>query len=473
LPSQLLGGLLVVAVGGLLAGCAVFGGSASADFNSYQAGLWAQRPVITLDYQVAPDLASVTGRESGVFTPDLRTCELVFRAWPNNPTMAQVGDSLVVTEATVNGRPVTPRTAAAGAPTGAPPTLVQLPLAGCLAPGQSVRFELAFRVVLGADADERIGYSTKSRVAWFGSAFPMLAWIRGQGWAEDAAVTMNGETAASEDFSLDLAVTAPTGVVVQGVGTSVATAPGRSAGTTTHRFRAEAVRDVAVAVGQYQVTTQDIGQVRLHLATPTTGTKAEPSEWIARLRHSVTDLSTLLGPFPYRDFWVSVTPGQSDGTEFPGALQFGDTKTKDLDALVAHEVAHQWFYALVGNNQAEHPWLDESLATYGEAMVGGDAGDYQYANTPDRVVGLMGRPMSYWDDNGGFKRYTQGVYNQGAAVFLQARKDAGAAAFDLALRNYIAANAHRVATPADFAHAFAALPQVLTLLDTAGATPTP
>jgi aminopeptidase N len=32
--------------------------------------------------------------------------------------------------------------------------------------------------------------------------------------------------------------------------------------------------------------------------------------------------------------------------------------------VIAHEVAHQWWYGLVGNNQYREPWLDESFAQY-------------------------------------------------------------------------------------------------------------
>jgi hypothetical protein len=155
------------------------------------------------------------------------------------------------------------------------------------------------------------------------------------------------------------------------------------------------------------------------------------------------------------ELWVTITPGQSDGTEYPAALQLGDANRRDLPALVAHEISHQWFYSLVGNNQAEHPWLDESLATFGESIASGDEKAYRSRDISRRVVGLMGKPMIYWADNGGYDRYTEGVYNQGAAVLLQARRQVGAGRFDTALRSYIGANAHRVATPAEFAHAFA------------------
>ena len=452
----------------LLASCA--GVRPAQDRGIYSAGLWQARPQVQLSFTVTDNPGTVTGRESVLFTPDAQTCELVFRAWPNNPTMSATGAALVVTDAAVAGRQVTPQVVAAGAPDGAPGTLIQLPLPGCLAAGQSVRADLGFRLTLGADADERVGHSPKTATAWFGSGYPLLAWIRGQGWAKDPAVPMNGETAASEDFALSLSVTAPTDLQVLGTGSPAGTTAGPTAGTTTHRFTAPAVRDVTVEVGRYQVLDRDIGGgVTLHLATPTSGTKVEPSEWADQIQQAVTSLTDLFGPFPYPDFTVAVTPGQSDGSEFPTALQMTDSKRGGLQALIAHEVSYPWFYSLVGNNQAQDPWLDEALATFGEANAGGDAADYQASDTPSRVVGLMGRPMSYWVDHGGFGRYTEGVYNQGAAVLLEARKQVGAEAFDADLRRYIVANAHRVATPNDFARAFGDQPQVLDLLRQAGA----
>ena len=76
----------------------------------------------------------------------------------------------------------------------------------------------------------------------------------------------------------------------------------------------------------------------------------------------------------------------------------------------------------------------------------------------------MGRPMSYWAPNGGFDRCTEAVYNQGAAVLLEARRRVGADKVDAAPRAYIVGNAYRVATPDDFGLAFADHPQVLDLL---------
>ena len=35
-----------------------------------------------------------------------------------------------------------------------------------------------------------------------------------------------------------------------------------------------------------------------------------------------------------------------------------------LESIIAHEVAHQWFYNIIGNDQIDEPWLDEGMAQY-------------------------------------------------------------------------------------------------------------
>jgi aminopeptidase N len=39
-----------------------------------------------------------------------------------------------------------------------------------------------------------------------------------------------------------------------------------------------------------------------------------------------------------------------------------------LEVTVAHEVAHQWWYSLVGNDVQTESWLDEALASYSQIV---------------------------------------------------------------------------------------------------------
>ena len=202
------------------------------------------------------------------FTPDRRTCEAIFRAWPNKPEAAASGNRLEVTSVAVEGRPVKPVVEAAGAPRGTPGTLIRVPVNGCAPAGGKVTVDLAFSLTLGADGGERVGYSSEDRTAWMATAFPLLAWVRGSGWATDPAVDLFGETVTSEEFRLaSLKVVAPKGDEVLGTGQAQPTAPGPD-GTVVHRFTAESVRDVAVTVGRLTVVERTVAGVRVHVGAP-------------------------------------------------------------------------------------------------------------------------------------------------------------------------------------------------------------
>ena len=54
--------------------------------------------------------------------------------------------------------------------------------------------------------------------------------------------------------------------------------------------------------------------------------------------------------------------------EYPQAMLIGvelySRFRENLELLVAHEMAHQWWYNIVHNDPVTEPWLDEALAEY-------------------------------------------------------------------------------------------------------------
>ncbi len=431
---------------------------------------WPDRPVVDLRFEMAPDLASATGSEVVEFTPDLDTCELVFRAWPNKPATSRAGSSLTVTGVRVDGRDTAFLDVAAGAPEGAPAgTLVEVPLADCVSAGETVTAELTFDLVLGEEVNERVGTSSDAEVAWFATAFPLLAWERGRGWERGPAVPVIGETAVSEDFLLDsLEVVAPSGLEVLGTGAEDG-AEDRPDGTTVHRFTAPAVRDVAVAVGDLDVAERTIDGTRVRVGLDQQVDRADAEDWLDQIEESTGDLVDLLGPFPYDDLWVVVLSSQTSGIEFPGAIQFGDVDPEERRGLVTHELAHMWFYGWVGNDQGEHPWLDESFATFAQSVADGD--EEPFVHEAAEGAPPVGGSMTYWAAE--FRRpsstYYDTVYTLGGAALVEARDRAGHEEFDAALADYVAANAHSVVVPDDVQEAFADLPEVIEVLREVGA----
>ncbi|MBE1608857.1 M1 family aminopeptidase [Actinopolymorpha pittospori] len=445
--------------------------SAAEAASAARAAPWKDRPAVTLCFDIPADRRVVRGTESVTFTPDRRTCEVVFRAWPNKPETARAGNRLDVTAVAVDGQMTTPKVEAAGAPPGSPGTLIRIPLQSCLSAGKKAQVELAFTLTVGADTPERVGFSSGDRTIWLATAYPLLAWQRGKGWVTDPAVDLFGETTTSEEFRLDqLDVVVPKGDEVLGTGQELGVVPSSRAGSVVHQFRANAVRDVAITAGRLDVVERVADGVRVHVgAAP--GSVAPAGEWADATVSAVKELSAYLGPFPYDDLWVTIAPDVPSGIELPGAIQFGNVRPSGYPELVPHEVAHMWFYGLVGNDQARDPWMDESFAEYAEVLVDGTAERSLRAQIPTRVRDRVGESMQWYASLRNPDLYAVGVYRQGGAMLHRARQAVGPATFDRLLRGYIDSNAHRIATPNDVARAFASQPRVIEILRQYGALP--
>ncbi len=428
------------------------------------------RPVVDLSFTLPETLDRATGTERVVFTPDQQVCDVVFRAWPNSPYSAEAGSALTVDRLFVDGRALTPQVEAAGAPDGAPGTLISARLPQCSPGGRALTIDLGFSVRLGEAPDDRLGHSPDRRVAWLGTAFPLLAWERGRGWDRTPAVRVVGESTTSETFRLRrLDVTAPRGLRVAGLGTPGGTSDDTAAGTTRHRFSADAVRDVTLTVGDLDITERTVGGTTVRVARAQ-GAAAGAQEWLEESERLLRDLSGQLGPIPYPDVWISVLPHVTDGVEYPGAVQMSDIDPRGERWLLTHELAHQWFYGLVGNNAGRHPWLDESTATYAQERVDPTALSGEDPHEWLGLDGQVGRPMTWWaQQRRPDREYVATVYRGGGRALLQAREAAGGDAFDAAIRGYLRANAHTIAEPADLADALADLPAATDVLRSAGA----
>ena len=415
-----------------------------------------KRPVVSLGFTVADSKESVTGWERVTFTPDLPVDRLVFRLWANSPVPRRAGGSTRVTAVTLQSRAATFTTSSGG-------TLVTVPLGRTVPAGEVLGVYLEFTLTLPDGANERLGH--EGGTAWFGSGFPLLAWERGRGWATEPATSAFAEAATSEVFRLaQVEVDTAPGDAVLGVGMPFVK-DGRVQ-RFTDGSEPSAVRDVMIAVGRFRtaVDVREPTTVRVGVAP---GLPDDPKRLLELHRDAVRALQAKFGSYPYRGLDVAVVPYLKGGVEFPGAILLGTRQ--DRDATLVHEVGHQWFYGLVGNNQGRDPWLDEAFATYAEAVVRGTGSRYLSTSVPASGVNRVGAPMTYWESR--TSAYYRSVYAQGAAMLLRARSTVGAAAWDRAMRCYVAANAHRVVTPGDVRAAFAAFPAALALMRQKGAIP--
>lgn len=86
------------------------------------------------------------------------------------------------------------------------------------------------------------------------------------------------------------------------------------------------------------------------------------------LKDAVVHYSTWLGEYPYQSVKAVQGPKNqsSGGMEYPTITMITspDADQERLDAVITHEVGHNWLYGMIASNERDHPWMDEGVNTY-------------------------------------------------------------------------------------------------------------
>jgi aminopeptidase N len=187
----------------------------------------------------------------------------------------------------------------------------------------------------------------------------------------------------------------------------------------------------------------------------------------AVLAHATASLrlySDTYGPYPYTELDLVEAPINYRGMEYSGLVLIGEDlyaeQREFLTFLVAHEVGHQWWYSLVGNNPYRHPWLDEGLTEYGafdyyrgvfgerqaeQLLVGRWQIPFSSA-AAGGIDGVVDRPAAEFDP----LSYELLVYGKAALFFNALREQLGDETYHRVLQTYYAENRYRIATPEIF-----------------------
>jgi Peptidase family M1 domain len=167
----------------------------------------------------------------------------------------------------------------------------------------------------------------------------------------------------------------------------------------------------------------------------------------------------LYGNYPLKR--LAIVQGDfPDGMEFSGIVFVGGEYFRGftgpnsyLMMITAHEVAHQWWYARIGNDQAINPWLDEALATYNEYVFIEEyypaLKDWWWQFRVDRLSpeGFVNSTVYEFSSR---RAYINAVYLRGVRMLDDLRNDLGTEAFFDWLRRYAAAGTGQIMTPEQF-----------------------
>jgi aminopeptidase N len=178
--------------------------------------------------------------------------------------------------------------------------------------------------------------------------------------------------------------------------------------------------------------------------------------------------STLILPSPRLSLSV-VEADFLDGMEYDGLFflsrgfynLYDGTPKGYLTFIAAHETAHQWWFGLVGNDQALEPWLDEAMCTYMEHIFYENVyADYPVDSGQSFLDWWWYYRVDFYEPSGWidgsvydfnqFRPYRDSVYLNGAKFFEDLRNLIGDEAFFAFLKDYARQEQHQVATAADF-----------------------
>ncbi len=339
--------------------------------------------------------------------------------------------------------------------------LLTIPLRNALAVGEKADLSLSYELAIPAIpppsddyAPVHFGYSDRQTnlVDWY----PYIpAYHSGKGWVvHEAGWFGEHQVYSSADVTVDIELVNPPD------GLTLAASALPEPTETGYHYRLDGCRNFAISAStSYIVETITAGEVTLMgYSFPWDGQTGKAA--LANAAQAVSVYSRFYGPYPYKSLSV-VEADFLDGMEYDGLFFLGSafynlydgTPQSYLIAISAHETAHQWWYGLVGNDQATEPWLDEGLATYSEKLFY----DTVYPAAVDWWLQIR---IGYYQPTGkinhsiydypGYGYYRNAVYFRGALFMIDLAARVGNQDFFAFLRDYTARSSYKIASQKDF-----------------------
>jgi hypothetical protein len=401
-------------------------------------------PRYALSLTVEPGTGDVEGRmHARVQRPDDGTAE--FRVLSGLPSLHA---GLRVRDVTVNGKAVNAELDRA---------LLRVPVKGTGSNAVDVRLDFSYRVPRSGPtggrplSQETIGVLSRTRdVVLLGHWFPL--WLP-PGADADPGLSGFGDIGNFAAGAIMARVQVPTGYDVRSGGVNVDR--GDRGSRTIVTESGVGLRDLALVVGRgLRNAETSTGDVTVR-ATGAAGLDLD-----AAARESADDvqaLTNLYAPYPWSEVDVVSAPlGPGiGGMEWPGMVWvagIGEEFLGGASLALAHELAHQWWHALVGNDSIRAPVVDEPLAQYSMCLVtaGQQIGDLECVGLGRGTLGRSPRDACADRPTNHFRsadQYGQLIYDQAPGFYFALADTVGQDATVAALRTVVARHVFGILTP--------------------------
>lgn len=337
--------------------------------------------------------------------------------------------------------------------------IMRVPLATPLQPGKAVTFHIEFAISVpdkgGSFYYGIFGYNDS--ILSMAHAYPTILVYDAQGW-NNKTPDLNGDPLFSDTSFYLVSVDAPRNLTLVASGTEIQRS---ETGDRQQILYADGpARDFYLAASQdFHKKSEKVGEITVNSYT-LSQLDAYSQNALTDAGNALADFSDRYGPYPYTEFDVAPIVTSAGGVEFPGMTVIAEEvygAGSFMEDVIAHEVAHQWFYNLVGNETQGQPWLDESLAQFATWQYFLDKHGSQAAQSfqaeiqgnwdsvKDQKIPI-GEPVSGYTA----QEYVAIVYGRGPFFFLALRQQIGQSAFDSLMNDYVHSFSWKIATTDTF-----------------------
>jgi hypothetical protein len=293
-----------------------------------------------------------------------------------------------------------------------------------LAPGARTTLTMNLHIEV-PPRNDRFGYH--AGLALLGTALPTLEVHDDQGWHHDPFIDL-GESFYSitgryrVTFDTPLALDTPT------TGIAVARSTPES-GRRVTTYAARDVRDFAWAAGRLEHVIGNSGPTRIVASyQPTAMTRSKARAALRVAERAMGSFSRSFGRFPYAQMDLVLA-----GFATFGGMEYPTIIFTNPDRLtVSHELAHQWWFGIVGNDEFAEPWLDESFATWSQYLPFSPwkrCNRFRFQRADQRIS----NDMAYWNAH---QDLYGTVYGGGGCMLANLASRFGAARFAGVLGRY-------------------------------------
>jgi hypothetical protein len=407
----------------------------------------------SLTVTLPSDLSQVDGAARVRYTnrEDVALNEVYFHLYPN-----LWNGGMTVSEVRVAGEPIDPVLESGD-------DLLRVPLRQPLPPGQSVDIALDFRVPtpMNTDVGNYGDFAYVDDVLAMAHFYPTVVVYDDKGWRLETPAPQ-GDVIFHDASLYDVSLTAPADLTVAATGSTLERTLNAD-GTATWRLAGGPMRDFNIAASKrYRSASRKVGDVTVtsYFLPEQAAGGQQALDWAAQ---SLGVYEAAFGPYPYTELDVVQTATTAGGIEYPGLVVIAGRLYDDpgraqfFEGATVHEVAHQWWYNVVGNDQVNDPWLDEALTQYStyfyydqaygkpgvEGAVGSWRSRWERVGEAEMPIGL---PVAAYSDG----EYSAIVYGRGPLFLIALRDRIGADRMAELLRRYYAEYAWKIATPDDF-----------------------